>query len=145
MAAGVSGVYAPLSSSFCACSSRLEDRKSTIVQPCWAILAIFSPSGTGVRPSMRVMMTDCEMAGSVYSASSAAAAPENDETPGVTSWEMPSASSRSICSRIAPNSDGSPVCRRTVVLPSRSIWRIFAMTSSSVMEAESWISQPSLA
>ena len=37
-----------------------------------------SPSGTGVRPAMRVMITDCDTSGSVYSAQRAAAAPEKE-------------------------------------------------------------------
>ena len=57
----------------------------TIVAPWAARLASFSFSGTGVRPSMRVMMTVWLTVGSVYSAFSAAAAPQKLETPGVSS------------------------------------------------------------
>ena len=56
-----------------------------MVQPWLASLRSSSPSGTGVRPAMRVMMTLWETPGRVYSASSAAAAPEKADTPGVTS------------------------------------------------------------
>ena len=86
MAAGVSGPYAPPASSSCATGSRRPvERKSTMVQPWLAILRSFSPSGTGVRPSIRVMITDWDTRGRVYSAVSAAAAPEKADTPGVTS------------------------------------------------------------
>ena len=53
--------------------------------PCCARSASLSRSGTGVRPSMRVRMTVWLMPGSVYSARTAAAAPQKLETPGVTS------------------------------------------------------------
>lgn len=53
--------------------------------PVAARLASFSFSGTGVRPSMRVMMTVWLTVGSVYSAFSAAAAPQKLDTPGVSS------------------------------------------------------------
>ena len=61
------------------------ERKTTIVAPCAASAAMLSRSGTGVRPAMRVMMTDWLTPGSVYSAQSAAAAPQKLETPGVSS------------------------------------------------------------
>ena len=61
------------------------DKNSTMVQPWEAILRSSSPSGTGVRPAMRVMITDCDTSGSVYSAQRAAAAPEKEDTPGATS------------------------------------------------------------
>ena len=57
----------------------------TIVAPWAARLASFSFSGTGVRPSMRVMMTVWLTVGRVYSAFSAAAAPQKLDTPGVSS------------------------------------------------------------
>lgn len=41
--------------------------------------------GTGVRPSIRVMITVWLMVGRVYSAFSAAAAPQKLDTPGVSS------------------------------------------------------------
>ena len=44
-----------------------------------------SRSGTGVRPAARVMMTVWLTFDSVYSARSAAAAPQNELTPGTTS------------------------------------------------------------
>ena len=56
-----------------------------MVQPWEASLRSLSPSGTGVRPAMRVMITDCDTSGRVYSALRAAAAPEKEDTPGVTS------------------------------------------------------------
>ena len=56
-----------------------------MVAPCAANASICSFSGTGVRPSMRVRMTDWLTFGSVYSALSAAAAPQNEDTPGQTS------------------------------------------------------------
>ena len=61
------------------------ERKITIVAPCAASEASRSPSGTGVRPSIRVMITVWLTPGSVYSAFSAAAAPQKLETPGVSS------------------------------------------------------------
>ena len=73
-----------------------------MVAPCAASDSICSFSGTGVRPSMRVRMTVWLTFGSVYSALSAAAAPQNEETPGQTSYASPSLSSSSICSRCAP-------------------------------------------
>ena len=45
----------------------------------------FSLSGTGVRPAIRVMMTLWLTPGRVYSAGTAAAAPQKLDTPGVTS------------------------------------------------------------
>ena len=57
----------------------------TIVAWCAARLFIFSFSGTGVLPAMRVMMTLWLTSGSVYSALMAAAAPQKLETPGVSS------------------------------------------------------------
>ena len=84
-AAGVSGVYAPCKSAVCTLSISPMDRKITMVAPCAARLASFSRSGTGVRPSMRVMMTVWLTVGRVYSAFSAAAAPQKLETPGVSS------------------------------------------------------------
>ena len=61
-----------------------------------------SRSGTGVRPAVRVMMTVWLTFGSVYSARSAAAAPQNELTPGQTSKSMPRSVSASNCSRTAP-------------------------------------------
>ena len=84
-AAGVLAVYAPCSSASCTLSIKPMERKITMVAPWLARLASFSFSGTGVRPSMRVMMTVWLTAGSVYSAFSAAAAPQKLETPGVSS------------------------------------------------------------
>ena len=66
-------------------STQAIERKITIVAPCAANAASFSRSGTGVRPSIRVMMTVWLMPGSVYSAFSAAAAPQKLDTPGVSS------------------------------------------------------------
>lgn len=57
----------------------------TIVAPWEARWASVSRSGTGVRPSIRVMMTVWLTVGRVYSAFSAAAAPQKLETPGVSS------------------------------------------------------------
>ena len=64
--------------------------------------AVDSRSGTGVRPAMRVMMTVWLTPGRVYSAPSAAAAPQKLDTPGVSSQGIPRSSSASICSRTAP-------------------------------------------
>ena len=61
------------------------ERKIHIVEWCAARLRSFSRSGTGVRPSLRVMMTVCEMPGRVYSCRSAAAVPRKELTPGTTS------------------------------------------------------------
>ena len=58
---------------------------------------------------MRVIITDWDTFGKVYSAFSAAAAPQNELTPGTTSYGMLSLSSWSICSLIAPYKLGSPV------------------------------------
>ena len=102
MAAGVSAVYAPFSSSLCSRGSIPAERKTAIELPCSASRAMLSHSGTGVRPAMRVRITVWLTPGSVYSAFRAAAAPQKLETPGVTSYLIPSSSSRSICSRIAP-------------------------------------------
>ena len=57
----------------------------TIVAPWEARRANVSRSGTGVRPSIRVMMTVWLTVGRVYSAHRAAAAPQKLETPGVSS------------------------------------------------------------
>ena len=57
------------------------------------------------------------------------------ETPGVTSKGIARSASASICSRMAPYKQGSPVCSRTVVLCSASIWRITASTCSNVISA----------
>ena len=70
--------------------------------PCAASEAMLSRSGTGVRPAMRVRITDWLTPGRVYSASAAAAAPQKPETPGVTAYCRPYSSSASICSRMAP-------------------------------------------
>ena len=63
----------------------LEDKNSTMVLPCPASFFSCSLSGTGVRPSALVIMTVWLTPGRVYSARSAAAAPQNEDTPGVTS------------------------------------------------------------
>ncbi len=47
----------PWSSASCNPSSKEADRKITMVAPCSAKEAIFSRSGTGVRPAIRVMIT----------------------------------------------------------------------------------------
>ena len=78
-------MYAPCRSASCTLSIRPMERKMTIVAPWAASAASRSPSGTGVRPSMRVMMTVWLTPGSVYSAFSAAAAPQKLDTPGVSS------------------------------------------------------------
>ena len=114
-----------------------------MVAPCAANDSICSFSGTGVRPSMRVRMTDWLTFGSVYSALSAAAAPQNEDTPGQISYARPSLSSLSICSLCAPYTHGSPVCRRTTVLPAFAAGAITAMTSSSVIFALLYTSHPS--
>ena len=61
-----------------------------------------SRAGTGVRPSMRLMMRVWLTPGNVYSAGMAAAAAQKELTPGTTLNSTPSARSRSICSRMAP-------------------------------------------
>lgn len=66
-------------------SMRPMERKITMVAPWAARLASCSFSGTGVRPSIRVMITVWLMVGRVYSAFSAAAAPQKLDTPGVSS------------------------------------------------------------
>ena len=55
-----------------------------MVAPWAAREAMSSPSGTGVRPAIRVMMTDWLTPGRVYSSPAAAAAPQKEDTPGVT-------------------------------------------------------------
>ena len=61
------------------------DRKMTMVAPWAARVVSCSFSGTGVRPSIRVMMTVWLTVGRVYSAQRAAAAPQKLDTPGVSS------------------------------------------------------------
>ena len=73
-----------------------------MVAPWAAKERMLSRSGTGVRPAMRVMITDWLTLGRVYSASSAAAAPQKLDTPGHTSKSIFRSFRRSICSRIAP-------------------------------------------
>ena len=107
----------------------------TMVAPCRAREAISSPSGTGVRPAMRVMITVWLTPGRVYSAPRAAAAPQKEDTPGVTSQGMPRRSRASICSRTAPYRQGSPVWRRTVSCPAASARSTASSTCSSVMRA----------
>jgi hypothetical protein len=104
-----------------------------ILARCTARLRRFSFSGTGVFPSALVRIKVCVTSGSVYSHASDAAAPNTALTPGHTSYAIPYSSSRSICSRIAPYTDGSPVCRRTVPLPAASASRITSTTASSVI------------
>ena len=58
--------------------------------------------GTGVRPAMRVMMTLWLTPGRVYSPSTAPAAAQKLDTPGVTSKGIFFSRKASICSRIAP-------------------------------------------
>lgn len=106
-----------------------------MVAPWVAKAAMDSRSGTGVRPAMRVMMTLWLTPGRVYSVPTAAAAPQKEDTPGVTSQEMPSSSSWSICSWMAPYRQGSPVWSRTVVLPLCSMSLMTASTCSRVIWA----------
>ena len=69
-----------------ASSSRRPVLRNRTIVDWWAAKdCIFSLSGTGVRPSMRVMTTLWEMPGRVYSSPRAAAAPEKELTPGHTS------------------------------------------------------------
>ena len=86
------------------------------------------PPGTGVRPAIRVMITVWLTPGRVYSAPSAAAAPQKLDTPGVSSQGIPSLSNSSICSRMAPYRQGSPVWSRTVSSPSP--WAAFITSST---------------
>ena len=81
----MSSRYPPASSRSRSAGSRPALKKITIVAPWAAKEAISSRSGTGVRPAIRVMTTDWETPGSVYSTPSAAAAPLKALTPGVTS------------------------------------------------------------
>ena len=112
-----------------------------MVAPCAASERTLSASGTGVRPAMRLIITVCDTPGSVYSARSAAAAALSELTPGTTRYSRPRASSASICSRIAPYMDGSPVCSRTTTLSGPSPRSNASSTCSSVMCALSSISQ----
>ena len=74
-----------------------------MVARCSARRAIDSSSGTAdARPDTRVRITLCDTSGLVSSALMAAAAAVNDDTPGTTSYAMPSASRRRICSAVAP-------------------------------------------
>ena len=50
-----------------------------MVQPWLAIFRSASPSGTGVRPAIRVMMTLWLTSGRLYSAGRAAAAPQKED------------------------------------------------------------------
>ena len=54
------------------------------------------------RPDTRVNITVCDTPGFVSSLESDAAAAVNDDTPGTTSYAIPSLSSRRICSAVAP-------------------------------------------
>ena len=79
------------------------DRWIAKVAPLAARCSRFSRSGIGEeRVVVRVRITVCEIPGRVSSRSSAAAAAAKDGTPGVMSYEMPSALSRRICSPVAP-------------------------------------------
>lgn len=69
---------------------------------CLARSGSLSRSGIGVRPSILVKMTVWLLPGRVYSALSAAAVAKADDTPGTTSYPIPSSSSLSICSLCAP-------------------------------------------
>ena len=60
-------------------------KNSAMLARCAASARRFSRSGTGVRPAMRVMMTVWLTSAGVYSAGMAAAAPQNELTPGTTS------------------------------------------------------------
>ena len=73
-----------------------------LVALCAASAATDCPSGTGVLPGARVMITVWLTSGSVYSVFKEAAAPQKELTPGHTSYRIPSASSLSNCSRTAP-------------------------------------------
>ena len=132
-ATGVSSAYPPIKSSCRTFLASPDDRYSTRLARCAARLRRFSFSGTGVFPSALVRIKVCVTSGSVYSHASDAAAPNTALTPGHTSYAIPYSSSRSICSRIAPYTDGSPVCRRTVPLPAASASRITSTTASSVI------------
>ena len=84
--AGVCGVYDLFfSSSSWTSFNRDTDRKITMVLPCFARDVMLSRSGTGVRPAIRVRITVWLTSGRVYSARSAAAAPQKELTPGQTS------------------------------------------------------------
>ena len=92
---------------------------------------------------MRVMMTLWLTPGRVYSTPAAAAAPQKEDTPGVTSQGMPRRSSWSICSRTAPYRQGSPVWRRTVFPPDRSVCSSTSSTCSRVIWALLYTGTPS--
>lgn len=89
--------------------------------------------GTGVLPSILVMMTVCDTSGRVNSFFTAAAEAQNEETPGTTSYGIPSASSLLICSFMAPYIDGSPVCTRTTFLPALAAGMTTSITWSRSM------------
>lgn len=78
------------------------ERKRTIDARWAASERMPSRSGTGVRPSMRLMTSVWLTPGRVYSAPTAAAAAQKELTPGTTSKGMPRTRRASICSRIAP-------------------------------------------
>ncbi|OQA18358.1 MAG: hypothetical protein BWY61_02049 [Firmicutes bacterium ADurb.Bin354] len=82
MAAGVSGEYPPLISSSLSLSSIPVLRYMAIEALCFAKLSMLSDSGTAVFPSILVMISDCDIPGSVYSRLSDAAAPKAAVTPG---------------------------------------------------------------
>ena len=73
-----------------------------IVAWCFEKLAMLSPSGLGVLPSGRVIITLCEISGNVNSASRTLAVPNNELTPGMISYSMSCFFSSRICSPIAP-------------------------------------------
>ena len=74
MAHGVSSLYPPVSSSSCNSFVSPELKKTAMDVLCPASSLIFSFSGTGVLPSILVIINDCEIPGTVYSHPAAAAA-----------------------------------------------------------------------
>ena len=74
-----------------------------MVAPCAANEAMVSPSGIGVRPpSRRVMTSDWLTSGTVISTSMRAAVALKAEMPGTVSTSMPRRRHRSRCSAVAP-------------------------------------------
>jgi len=135
MAHGVSSLYPPVSSSSCNSFVSPELKKTAMDVLCPASSLIFSFSGTGVLPSILVIINDCEIPGTVYSHPAAAAAARKLLTPGQISHEISYEFNCSICSLIAPYIEESPVCRRTISLFSLSAVFMTSIISSSVIYA----------
>ena len=111
------------------------------VQWCAANACSDSPSGMGVRPSMRVKITVWVTSGSVKLSTAAAAEAIADDTPGTTAIGIPAASKGCTNSMSAPYKPGSPVCNRTTVSQRWACAISHADMASNVMSLLSAITQ----